>query len=212
MKRRKWTEAEIETLRAHYPHMQTDELAELMGRNVKSVYYQAYRLGLHKSEAYRADWLQRCGKQLAQYESSRFQKGLVPWNAGLKGYRPGGRSEETQFQPGQLPHNTRHDGAVSIRQKEGEPPYKYIRVACGKWRPLHHVLWQEKHGKMPRGHILRCKTDDTLNCDPANWECISRAENVERNTIHRYPKEVKHLIKTLKRLNRQIEKTNEKQN
>ena len=51
--------------------------------------------------------------------------------------------------------------------------YKYIKIN-GKFVFLSRHLWEQKHGPIPSDKILSCKTDDRLNCDPENWELISR--------------------------------------
>jgi len=52
MKRRPWTDAERDLLRAHYADTPTAELAARIGRSVKTVYSVAYKLGLRKSGTY----------------------------------------------------------------------------------------------------------------------------------------------------------------
>ena len=42
--------------------------------------------------------------------SGCFVKGNVPWNKGIKGYQPGGKSVLTRFKKGNIPHQTREIG------------------------------------------------------------------------------------------------------
>ena len=112
--------------------------------------------------------------------SGRFVKGMTPWNKGTKGIQIGGK--QTQFKPGHLPHNTKHDGAISIRYyKRDNRPYKYIRTANARWEPLHRYMWKLHNGEIPKGYVIRFKDGNTLNCDINNLECISRVENMNRN-------------------------------
>ena len=53
------------------------------------------------------------------------------------------------------------------------------------WKELQIHNWEQIHGPVPKGMVLRCLTDDPLNCDPSNWELITRLENVERNSGRR---------------------------
>ena len=114
-------------------------------------------------------------------ELGRFLPGHKPWNKNLKGLDIGGK--ETRFKKGNLPHNTKHDGAISIRtDSKSGIPYKYIRIAKAKWVLLHRYVWEQYNGQIPKGYIIRFKDGDTLNCAISNLECISRRENMKRNT------------------------------
>jgi hypothetical protein len=118
---------------------------------------------------------------------SRIQAGNTPMNKGRKQsdyMTPDAiaRTAATRFKKGNLPHNTKEaDGEISIRGKKDEPPYKYIRVALGKWILLQRHNWEAINGPIPKGHCLWC-LGDTLDCSPANWELITRKENRIRNS------------------------------
>ncbi len=86
-----------------------------------------------------------------------------------------------QHTPKTTPINALYDGAIRIRKDNSGRPFAWIRLSCGKWDRLHLQKWKEKHGPIPTGHVLACKTTDTLNTDPANWELITLAENLKRN-------------------------------
>ncbi len=45
----------------------------------------------------------------------------------------------------------------------------------------HRHRWQQEHGPIPAGYLLRCRDGDTLNTDPANWRLVSKAENARLN-------------------------------
>lgn len=90
-----WSAADRELLRRHYADSSTADLARVLGRSVQAVGMQAIKLGLRKSEAWRAA------------HATTFQPGLVPWNKGVR-YEAGGRSAQTRFKPGGLPHGDRH--------------------------------------------------------------------------------------------------------
>lgn len=51
------------------------------------------------------------------------------------------------------------------------------------------------------------KDGDTLNCELSNLELISKEENMSRNSITRYPTEVRSAIVQLAHLNKQINKS-----
>lgn len=49
---RAWKTTEVETLRRMYPDTETAEVAKLLGRSLKSVYYYAAWIGLRKSSRF----------------------------------------------------------------------------------------------------------------------------------------------------------------
>jgi hypothetical protein len=48
------------------------------------------------------------------------------------------------------------------------------KVGHRRWIEKHRLLWEKIHGPIPKGHILKCLDGDRLNCDPSNWECVTR--------------------------------------
>lgn len=107
-----------------------------------------------------------------------FVKGQVPYNLGMK--RPfNANSAKTQFQAGNLPHNTKYlghervskDGYVEISIAETNPHTGYERRYVLK----HKYLWERQHGPVPAGHALKCFDGNRLNTDPSNWVLIPRS-------------------------------------
>jgi hypothetical protein len=97
-----WTAAQLALLHKNYPHLPTERVARIVGRDVKSVYAKANSLRLRKSAAYLAsDHSGRITKLYAAGMPHRFRAGLAPWNKGKIGWQAGGRSVVTQFKPGQ---------------------------------------------------------------------------------------------------------------
>jgi hypothetical protein len=111
-----------------------------------------------------------------------FAKGAVPANKGKRcapgegGRHPNAR--RTQFKKGNLPHNTKHlghervskDGYVEISVDERNPHTGFERRYVLK----HRWLWEKANGAIPAGHALKCLDGDKTNCDPSNWELLSR--------------------------------------
>lgn len=121
---------------------------------------------------------------------SRIKPGNVPANKGRKQSEymtkaAIARTKATRFKKGQLPHNAIgfKDGDISIRRDtDTGRPYLYVRLSLGKWYPLHQHVWEKHNGKVPRGHCLWFKDNDSTNCTIENLEMISRAENAKRNS------------------------------
>ncbi len=89
--------------------------------------------------------------------------------------------KETQFKPGHKPENTTYDGCIKIRKIKDGTTRKFVRVSNMKWRELQLVLFEQKYGVSTKGKVLRCKSADRLNCDPSNWELLSKSENLKKN-------------------------------
>ena len=108
------------------------------------------------------------------------------------------------FKKGHEPHNTCYDGHERI-SKDG---YIEVRIMKGKYVSKHRHLWEQSNGKLPKGYILIFKDKNQQNTSLDNLELISREENMRRNTIHRFPNELKTTITLINKLKKTI---NEKQ-
>lgn len=199
-----WTPEEEQLLRKRYADEDTASIAKDLQRPVGKVYAKAAQLGLHKSDAYTARYLHECGLQRAERgRASRFQKGLVPWNKGMKGLQASGRAKETQFGKGHMPHNWVPVGTEQVRDG-----YLYRKVTDTRsrhdWKLVHVMLWEEHNGPIPEGFILCFHDGIKSHITIDNLELITRAERMRRNTIHRYPPELKDAIRAVGKLKRTI--------
>lgn len=209
-----WTDAEVQMLRDRYPHVKTEVVAAELGMSVKRVFAKANAIGLKKTAEYLATpdaCRLRKGDNVGA--ASRFKPGQQSWNKGLKGVvgvQPACRA--TQFKPGSQPHTTLPVGSYrytkdgTLQQKIGNSSGNNSK----RWRAVHELVWIRANGPVPAGHIVVFKpgmrTAELAAITPDRVECISFAENMRRNTLHRYPKEVAHLIQLRAALNRQINK------
>lgn len=142
-------------------------------------------------------------------EESRFGKGKPSFNAGKKQseYMSADaieRSKKSRFKSCHLPHNTRNDFEISIREDKRGVKYKFIRIALSKWIPLHRHNWIIVNGQIKRGLKLIFKDGDTMNCSLENLELLTAAELMKRNTYHNYPQPIPKLIQLRGALNRRI--------
>lgn len=189
-----WTAQQVEWLRDLYPDTSNAQIAKLLGRTEPSVLQKAIKLGLKKSAEY------------LETKPGCFSKCIKPWNKGKK-WDSGGRSAETRFKKGQNPHNWHPIGHERLT-KDGiwERKVADTKVKSQDWRPIHVLVWEQCNGPVPEGHIVVFRDGNRENFDPSNLECISRAENMRRNSVHRLPKEVAELVQLMGALNRQINK------
>lgn len=208
----KWPDADVQLLRALYPNQKSEDVAAALGKTTAQVYSKAAALGLKKSADYLAGphacRLRRGDNVGAGF---RFQAGVQPWNKG-KNFVAGGRSAETRFAPGAMPHNTQPIGSYRLT-KDGTLQRKISEDKGNnskRWRGVHELVWVEVNGPVPLKHIVVFKpgqrTAELEEITIDRVECITLAENMNRNTRHNMPKELSDLIQLRGALNRQINK------
>lgn len=223
--KRVWTADEEAELRRLFPHEPTAVVARKIGRSLSGTYQAAYRLGLHKSEAYlnspASGRLQPGDKRIGHW--SQFKKGQVPPNKGLR--RPGwapGRMRDTQFKKGEMrgqaqrnwkPIGTERiskDGYLERKVHDADysdlPPDEANRKRQRRWVAVHRIVWEAANGPVPKGHKLTFRNGDKRDIRLDNLECVSDAEWMKRNTVHRLPKPLAQTIQLLGALNRKIRK------
>lgn len=203
-----WTDADMWRLIALHPDRSNAEIARELGRTVHSINGMSGILGLQKNASYLSGIPHRCGAIEASVRF-RFPKGHVPMNKGLR--RPGwfsGRMRETQFKKGGFPDNRDPDFYVIGALRVNTDGYIDIRVRFDQgakgWSGLHRILWEDRHGPIPKGHIVAFKDGDKLNCWHDNLELRSRKEHMLRNSIHNLPQPLRLTINVLGQLKRRI--------
>jgi hypothetical protein len=199
---RYWTAAEDALLRECYADSHNADLATVLGRTPAAVLQRALTLGLRKTQEYMAA------------HCHRFRPGQQPWNTGRDDFRPGGRSVETRFKPGELsgraaqlvqPIGTlRIVAGNTLQRKVAETPGPNHR----RWRSVHELVWVEAHGPVPRGHVVvfRPGQNTTVEAEITldRLELVSRAELMRRNSVHRHGPEIAGLSRLKGVLMRQI--------
>lgn len=109
--------------------------------------------------------------------TGHFEPGHVPANKGKKG-KTTGRMAETQFKPGNKPHNTEPVGTV-VTRSDG---YKQKKIAePNVWRLLHLLVWEEYYGPVPEGMYVEFKDTNRGNTDINNLFLATPQEHVEMN-------------------------------
>lgn len=202
MSARLWTRAEDALLRECYADSHNADLATVLDRSQAAVLQRALSLGLHKTPAYMAE------------NCRRFKTGQKPWNTGRDDFRPGGRSVETRFKPGELsgraaalvqPIGTlRIVAGNTLQRKVADTPGPNHR----RWRSVHELVWIEAHGPVPVGHVVvfrpgqHTTVESEITLD--RLEVVTRAELMRRNSVHRHGPEIARLSLLRGALNKQI--------
>lgn len=212
MTRKVWIDIEVEILQAVYPDRAMHELVLIFKCSERAIYAKAAALGLKKSAVFLASPISgrlRPGARLGG--DTRFKPGNVPVNKGCK-HRPGwapGRMAVGQFQKGQVSGKAKQllqpIGAERL-SKEGYLQRKINNdmPMQSRWRAVHILEWEAVNGPLPKGHCLCFRDSDKTHIALDNLELITRAENMARNTLHRYPKPIARLIQLRGVLNRRI--------
>lgn len=201
----KWTAEQDAQLMELYTNSNTGKLSKIIGKSERAIYCRAIAKGLKKDEGYlKSTESGRIQKGHSVSPDTCFKKGHTTWNKGMKGLQMGGK--ETQFKAGHLPHNTKEDFAISIREDKTGIKYQYIRVSLAKWIPLHRYIWEQANGPIPKGMKLIFKDKDSMNCDVSNLELLTAGQLMKRNSVHNYPKPIAQAVQLRGALNRQINK------
>lgn len=218
--RRAWSESELRQLRAHYPDATAETVAQMLGRTCRSIYQKAKELGLSKSSAFLAS--DRSGRVLRGHMNARmmgtqFKAGFTPWNKGIKGST--GTHEAcraNQFRPGRPADESRNYRPIGtlriskdgyLERKVTDDPTVY---PAKRWVAEHRLVWEAAHGAIAGGQIVvfrpGMKTTTPVLVTLDRLECISRAENMRRNSYHQYGPEVAALHQLRGAITRQINK------
>lgn len=167
MRKKWWTETDDAFLRSHLNEMTDREIGQALGRSKSSIRNRLTKLGITRPADVRARMMQK----------TQFRKGRASWNRGIKGIH---LSPSTEFKKGHQPTSTKHDGAITVRNRN-QTPYQYIRISKCNWMLLHRKVWEDANGPIPRGHVIRFRNGNTLDVRLENLECISRSEHAMRN-------------------------------
>jgi len=216
--RKEWTDSEIALLSQNFPIEPTLILAVKLGRTCSSISYKAAALGLKKLESYLAS--PASGRLMAKDTrggATRFKPGQVPANKGLR--RPGwapGRMSATQFKKGSMSGAAQHNYVPIGSERISKDGYLERKVTddpnilpARRWVGVHRLVWEAANGPVPAGYAVtflpgrHSREAELITIDAL--ELVSRAELMRRNTIHRYPPELKQAIRLVGKLKRAIE-------
>lgn len=173
--RETWTAEQELVLLRLYPDMPNEVLAARLNKTLQQICSKAYRLGLKKSPEFSKKIRQDWGS------ATRFKKGQKPHT-----WLPVGSTRVSA------------DGYLQRKISDtGYPPRD--------WKGMHILLWEEHFGPIPTGHCVCFKDNNKQNVVIDNLELITRAERMRRNSIHRYPPELKSAIRVISKLKRTIQ-------
>jgi len=141
------------------------------------------------SQITKSQWMRiRKNKLLRGNMKSRFPKGHVPFNKGLKGIH---LSPATEFKKGHLSSNHRHVGSrrLMIRTRKGntvkfwEIKVSGIMQGQHKWIPYAKYIWEQKNGPVPVGKFIVHIDGDSLNDNIENLRPVTRREHLKLQMV-----------------------------
>ena len=209
-----WSETELAALRALYADSLTGDIAAALGRPVTAVYSKAQSLGLRKSEAFLAS--SASGRlDGARGSQTRFIKGQVPRNKGVRGLGKHPNSVRTQFKSGERYGVARHNyvpiGSERIT-KDGYLERKITDdpniVPARRWVGVHRLVWEAGHGPIPKGMVV-CFLPGRHTIEAARitidaLELVSRADLARRNHPRNKSPELAKLVQLKRAITRQV--------
>jgi hypothetical protein len=203
-----YTQEETDIIMEMYPDHYTIEIADKIGKDIRSVYQKARKLGLKKSAAFvQKELKERQAERLRIVgEHVRFQKGHTPHNKSKKmAPEVYEKCKGSMFQKGIIPVNKKPEGS----ERYDMDGFTLIKVGT-KYVHKHRHIYEQEYGiKVPKDYVVAFADGNKKNLDISNLVLMTRADNMRRNTLHRYPAELKSIIKLTNKLKRII---HEKQN
>lgn len=205
--RKKWTDKEIEELKKLYGNTLGEDLAKLFCCSIQSVYNKASELKLKKEKRFIAETARQ--RMLNPNHGGRkyqFKKGTVPPNKGQKQIEFMSldsieRTKATRFKKGNVPLNHRPVGSERF-DRDG---YIMVKVADpSKWKLKHRYIWEKANGKIPKGCNIQFKDGNRRNVSLENLYMINRKDQMNQNSIVRYPNEVRTAITRISKINKLI--------
>jgi hypothetical protein len=94
--------------------------------------------------------------------------------------------------------------------------YVHVKKENGYWPLEHHVVWKEKNGNVPNGHIIKFIDGNKLNTKIENLVLVKRKGNTKKNIpknnliieLENENNKLKSEIEELKNKNNRLEKDN----
>ncbi|WP_221227779.1 HNH endonuclease signature motif containing protein [Rhodocyclus tenuis] len=196
-----WVEPMRKRLIEIYPDNTAAFCAAELGVSIGQIYSAVARMGLKKSEAFKAS--AKSGRlDGIRGAETRFGRGQVARKKGMKGLALGSRT--TQYPPGHKPFNwvpigseRLVDGYLQRKMTDtGYPPKD--------WKFVHRLMWEEANGPIPAGHMLVFRDGNRAHIALDNLELITRAEHMRRHTLHNYPPELAECVLLRSQITRHI--------
>ncbi|MGG5506736.1 MULTISPECIES: HNH endonuclease signature motif containing protein [unclassified Myroides] len=201
-----WTSELEQKLKEIYPTTLTQSIADDFKMSIYAIRNKAWSLGLKKD----IEWIRDNSRYNMQFNEgakrNQIKKGSVPHNKGKKiNKEVYEKMKHTFFKKGNVPANAKKDFEEVQRRDSSGKVYWMIKLPGNKKLLFKHVwIWETTNGKISKGQNIVFKNGNSLDCQLDNLECISNAELMRRNTIQRYPADIKQAIRLNSKLKKQL--------
>ena len=137
-----------------------------------------------------------CRRGFKAASDGRFSKGMVSWCKGMSKEEFESHMSKESFermQKGQYGHGRMRDDGYAVGTEVCRKNYIFVKVSDDKtlpygkrWKLKHNCIWEQKHGEIPKGHMVIFKDGNPQNCTEDNLLLISRAQNavMAKNHLH----------------------------
>lgn len=213
-----WTPHQLKLLRELYPDHTAASVALVVGRDTGSVYRKANELGIGKSAAFQegatSGRILR-GRTDPRMVATQIKPGSEPWNKGKKGSTGlHANCRRTQFKKGRKPEESRNYVPVGSYRvnADGHLERKVTDdqsiAPARRWAPVYRLVWEAQCGPIPNGRIvvfrpgMRTAKLELITVD--RLECITRAENAQRNHPRNRSPELAKLVQLKGAITRQV--------
>lgn len=198
-----WTDAMINELISRYQNETANSIAKHLGKTKDSVEGKAKNLGLYKG---RKSWNTEQSNELARRYPHETNEAIA-LSTGRTANAVRGRAIRMKLRKTkEFIYNSRSGMSIGTEVIEGG--YLFIKITNfgGKsdWRQKHLLIWEEKNGPVPPDHIVLFIDGNKSNIEINNLECISRADNLKRNSANRFPMDLLKVIHLKSELTRKI--------
>lgn len=179
-----WTNEQVEFLKLHYDYIGDTELAQLFetrwpkdkGWSKKHIEKKRRYLGLKRTKN-QIDDIRKRNTEAGMYAVCNKKRWIAT------GVTPLGKIKIWNYKSGRK--------------------FKVIKTEDGfiRYAPF---LYKQHYGEVPDGMVIRFKDNDPMNVNIENLECITREENALRNSILRYPPELRETATLLQQIKKQL--------
>lgn len=194
---RLFTQEQVEFLRANYGEMSRRQLTAAFNREYGDSKTVSQIIAFVKNH------------KIHSGRTGHFAKGHKPWNEGLAGCGVC-QPNSGNFVKGNVPANltplgterVNADGFIEIKVPVPNP----YTDAQTRYMHKHVWVWEQEHGPVPDGHVLRFLDGDRTNCALENLDLFTRAESMEMTRLGfgEAPEEMKPTIMAMAKLDTKV--------
>ena len=197
-----FTNDEDEFIKSNYLEIPVKTIASILNRSGCGISGRLKALGL------------KIPQELADARKAKgmYRAGQIPSNKGKKQIEfmtadAIEKTKATRFKKGHIPNNSKDDREEVKRRDTSGRFYWMIKLPENRKLVFKHIwIWEKENGPVPKGYNIIFKNGNSLDCLYENLECISNAELMVKNSLHRFPEELRSLIQLKGALKRQINK------